>query len=360
MKQFKRHISLWLAFVMLSCSLAVGASAASAPMTAQAAALRISKKKLVLNKGNTYQLSICDTEGDEVWDWDMVWRSSNPAVAKVDYSGEVMARKAGKAKITVELERRVYTCNVTVEAPKINKKKATLKVGGTCQLKMKNTRQKPRWTSSNRKVATVSAKGKVSAKKAGTARVSATVNGDKFTCKVTVKAVKPKSSGTAAKAAREKLKKYIAAHGVTNSDGNKFIKVAHWVRGHYNQFAIIYDRGKKEFTFVVSNEGDGNEAALQMILPDRDTTYSAVKCAVVFSFGEGFVAEGTVNIKTYTKGANISFRITDPTYYPPETYNAAANLASTIFKLGMAGWELLLLEKKVGVTMNDLGFSAYH
>ena len=72
-------------------------------------------------------------------------------------------------------------------ATKISKKKATLKVGQTLQLKVTGTKKKPKWTSSKKSVATVSSKGRVKAKKKGTATITAKVGKKKYTCKITVK-----------------------------------------------------------------------------------------------------------------------------------------------------------------------------
>lgn len=85
---------------------------------------------------------------------------------------------------------------VTVEAAskvKLNKKKATVYVGKSTQLKVTGTKKKVTWKSSNKKVATVTRKGKVTAKKKGTATITATVSGKKYTCKVTVKDIALKS-----------------------------------------------------------------------------------------------------------------------------------------------------------------------
>ena len=70
---------------------------------------------------------------------------------------------------------------------KINKKKKTLRVGDKYTLKIKGTSKKVKWTSSNKKVATVNSKGKVKAKKKGTATITAKVGGKKYKCKITVK-----------------------------------------------------------------------------------------------------------------------------------------------------------------------------
>lgn len=76
-------------------------------------------------------------------------------------------------------------------ALKLNKTKATLFVGKKLQLKVKNLKkgQKVSWGSSNKKVASVSKSGKVTAKKAGTANITAKIEKKKYICKVTVKGV---------------------------------------------------------------------------------------------------------------------------------------------------------------------------
>ena len=71
--------------------------------------------------------------------------------------------------------------------PRLNKKKVTLYVGKSVRLKVKGTKKKAKWKSSNKKVAVVSSKGKVSAKKKGTARITAKIGKKKLVCRVTVK-----------------------------------------------------------------------------------------------------------------------------------------------------------------------------
>ena len=73
---------------------------------------------------------------------------------------------------------------------KISKKKKTLRVGDKYTLKITGTSKKVKWKSSNKKVATVNSKGKVKAKKKGTATITAKVGGKKYKCKITVKKAK--------------------------------------------------------------------------------------------------------------------------------------------------------------------------
>ena len=69
---------------------------------------------------------------------------------------------------------------------KLNKTSLVLPEGGSYQLKISGTSKRVSWKSSDKKVATVSSKGKVQAKKEGTAKITAKVDGKKYTCKVTV------------------------------------------------------------------------------------------------------------------------------------------------------------------------------
>lgn len=70
-------------------------------------------------------------------------------------------------------------------APSLSKKKLTVKVGQSKKLSVKNAEGTVKWTSNKKKVATVK-NGKVTGKKKGTATITATVDGKKLTCKVTV------------------------------------------------------------------------------------------------------------------------------------------------------------------------------
>lgn len=77
---------------------------------------------------------------------------------------------------------------------KLNITKATLSVGGSINLKLLNNKKKVTWKSSNKKVASVTKKGKVKAKKKGKASIVAKVGKKKYTCKVTVGKVSKKST----------------------------------------------------------------------------------------------------------------------------------------------------------------------
>ena len=132
----------------------------------------------------------------------VTWKSSNTKVATVDSKGVVTAKAAGTANITATLNGKTATYKVTVKnAMSINKTAVTVYVGGTpASYTLKATSAiggTVKYATSNKSVATVSSKGVVTAKKAGTAVITATAGKAKITCKVTVK-----NPSIAAKAAK--------------------------------------------------------------------------------------------------------------------------------------------------------------
>jgi hypothetical protein len=77
--------------------------------------------------------------------------------------------------------------STTAEAAvKISKSKATLEVDATLQLKIPGSESSIKWTSSKEAIATVNSKGIVTAVKAGTATITATVDSIDYSCSVYV------------------------------------------------------------------------------------------------------------------------------------------------------------------------------
>jgi len=127
------------------------------------------------------------------------YKSSNTKVATVNSKGKITAKKVGKATITVTMKSgATATCKITVQKAKVVTKKLTLSAKTVSLKKGKSTTltvtrnpvtatEKITWTTSNSKIAIVK-NGKVTAKKAGTATITARAsNGKKAICKVTVK-----------------------------------------------------------------------------------------------------------------------------------------------------------------------------
>lgn len=80
----------------------------------------------------------------------------------------------------------VMPCEAAAKS-KISKKKATLCVGETLQLKLTGGTGKITWSSNKKATASVSKKGLVTAKKKGSCVITAKRAGKKYKCKITVK-----------------------------------------------------------------------------------------------------------------------------------------------------------------------------
>ncbi|MBB2182410.1 Ig-like domain-containing protein [Lachnospiraceae bacterium MD1] len=146
--------------------------------------IKISSTSATLYIGDSKTLKITGTTKK------VTWSSSKKSVATVSSSGKVTAKAAGTATITAKVAGKVRTCKITVKTPiKISASSASLYVGDSKTVKITGTSSKVTWSSSKTSVATVNSSGKITAKSPGTATITASVDGKKLTCKVTVKAV---------------------------------------------------------------------------------------------------------------------------------------------------------------------------
>ena len=149
----------------------------------------------------------------------VTYTSSKPSVAAVAANGKVTAKAAGTAVITAKCGNYKATCKITVKKPSVKASASakTVFVGGTSQIKVKKTgvSGKVTYTSSNKSVAVVSAGGKVTAKKVGTATITVKCGSYKATCKITVK--KGSLKITSKTAVSVKAKKTTAIKAVATS-----------------------------------------------------------------------------------------------------------------------------------------------
>lgn len=140
----------------------------------------------------------------ELKDSGVMIKSSDPAVCKVS-KGKLIATGEGTANIKIYFsgyESKAVTKKITVKGGKVvkankitlNRKTATVKVGKKLQLKAtvapKNSTQKSlQWTTSNKKVATVTKNGVVKGIKKGSVTITVKIKGTNKSakCKITVK-----------------------------------------------------------------------------------------------------------------------------------------------------------------------------
>lgn len=110
----------------------------------------------------------------------VTFSSNKPSVAKVSASGVITARKSGTATITAKCGSLKATCKVVVKKSsiKVSRKALRIKKGKKVTLKVSATPEgKVKFASTNRKIAVVTSKGVVKAKKKGTCYIKVTMSG---------------------------------------------------------------------------------------------------------------------------------------------------------------------------------------
>lgn len=208
MKQLKRGLAFLLVLVMVMGSMGTGVMAAPTVKTGKKAAVKkvaITKpdtKTLVMKKGQSFTLKTKVTTSGKKVSKAVSYKSSNEKIVKVTKKGKLKALKNGKATITVTSKadkKKKATIKVVVKTPvtkvKLNQKEISLTEGETAVVKAtvspkKATIKKVSYKSSNKAVAKVNSKGKITAVAEGTAVITVTSkdgNAKKATCKVTVK-----------------------------------------------------------------------------------------------------------------------------------------------------------------------------
>ena len=203
MSMLKRILAIVIAAAVAVSILTVPEAEVSAATgkVKSVAVTNLPAKQLTLKKGKTFTLKSKVTVTGKA-SKKVTYKTSNKKIATVNAKGKITAKKKGTAKIYVISKadkKKKCTITVTVGTPvtkvKLNKTKSTMTIGKKQTLKATVTPKKASskavvWKSSNKKVATVTSKGVVKAKKAGTATITATAkdgSGKKATCKVTVK-----------------------------------------------------------------------------------------------------------------------------------------------------------------------------
>ena len=354
------------------------------------AAPRISSSKLTMIKGQSRTLKITGLKKGQK----ITWKSSNSKIVAVNKAGKLQAKAKGSATITGTVSKRKYTCKVTVHAPKLNKTAVTLKVGQTYQLKLSGTNQKITWKSSNSKIVTVNKAGKLFAKSAGNATITAQVNGIRFVCKVKIqkKAAPAKPAPTAAPAKPTptaapkpgiKLKNHILSKGKKANDGSVKIEL----NTHDESKKIDMDLG-----------GLGSSSSMQVSVDEyRSITYipktSSFKFYFRFSSHDNLKSDITLTFPMNSTAASLNFyfymsilpddesgtliatmsssaplsairnessnlsfhfqKLTDP--YEILTQKDASELANDTLDMAVPYWADLL--KGSGITLRSLGFS---
>ena len=229
----------------------------------------------------------------------LVWKSSDPRTVRVSASGRITAIKGGKAMVIAEAadgSGKKAICKVVVKAPVISvsfgRSGGKMYVGRSLQLSpvikpADATNKKCSWSSSNEKVAMVSATGKVIAVNAGTAVITAKATdgtGKKASYKITV--AKPVTIVSAVMS-NPRTVKIALSSGQKLTSANFSIKASTVLNGKYNYnipFESVTTKDNKIYTIALKRG------------------YKLSSSARICIYIKGLMGTGNSKIETYYSG----------------------------------------------------------
>lgn len=150
--------------------------------TQTAKVLKLEKSSMVMQRGGAFSLKLTrkNISGK------VTWKTSDKSIASVSQKGKVTGKKRGVATITAKADGCTATCRIRVVNASLSAEKLSLVKGKSKTLTVAGTGKKASWSSSRPSVASVGKTGKITARKKGTAVITATIDAVVLTCKVTV------------------------------------------------------------------------------------------------------------------------------------------------------------------------------
>ena len=189
-------VRIWMLAVCLTTAVQNSCTEPDVPVTS----IELNHTNLSLVIGQSQTLTVVKVFPENATDKSVRWTSSNTFVAGVESNGTVTAITAGTTDITATVGGVTATCRVNVSNPvvpvasiSLDRTTLTLEIGQTYPLtatvKPDNATNKTvSWSSSNTSVVTVDNSGKVTARSAGSANITAAAGSSYVGCTVTVTA----------------------------------------------------------------------------------------------------------------------------------------------------------------------------
>nr|WP_295256862.1 Ig-like domain-containing protein [uncultured Blautia sp.] len=277
--------------------------------------------------------------------------SDTKVTTGTQYTYSVKAFKTTKGKKTFSsYNKKGVTAIAGLYTLKLNSSRITLNPGKSYTLKVNGTKLAPAWKSSNSKIAAVNKKGRITAKKAGTAKITATLGGKKFVCTVTVKKASASSNKTVQN--YTKVKNYLNKNGGYSEDGSRYIEMA---IDADTTAVLSYDpkENKLDMGLTLRVEEENIVSIVDVVVncakPDTAKVYSGI-----FSGGVELYTTANMKPSTYTGKQNITFYNTSGSKANTEIQEAA----NATLQAAMAGTEYIL-RSKLNMSLKTLGFNAY-
>lgn len=159
------------------------------------------------------------------------FKSSNKKVATVNSKGKITGRKKGTCTIIIRTNGVTLKRRITVINPRLNKMSIKLVQGKTFKLKVYGGNGKVKYSSNNKRIATVSKYGNIKAKYAGSCKITVIRNGIKLVCKIKVTASK---YPVGLKYSFKQTKKNITRHMSETFNLSSYYKINNNAKSLYN------------------------------------------------------------------------------------------------------------------------------
>ena len=238
--------------------------------------ISLNKNTLTLYEGEDFVLNTTIVPENATYQ-DVTWSSSDSKIATVE-EGKVSAVKKGTATIKAEANGKYVLCQVEVLSSiaeiSLDKTELNMIVGDTETLTAIITpadatlREQIKWATSDENVATVDVNGKVKAVKEGTATVSATVEGKKAECLVSVDYVHVSSIDISQTEATLYIGDAITLSATLNPS-NVTYNTIEWVSSN-TDVVTVSEAGRVtavgKGTATVSAKSDGKEAKCSFVV----------------------------------------------------------------------------------------------
>ncbi len=232
--------------------------------------ITLDKSSLTLYEGEDYTLSATISPENATYK-DITWTTNDAKIVTVE-DGKVVAVKKGTATIKAEANGKSALCQIEVLSSlaeiSLSKSELSMIVGDTETLTAIITpadatlREGIKWVSSDKNVATVDDNGKVKAVKEGTATISATVEGKKAECQVSVDYIHVSSIDISQTEATLYIGDAVTLSATLNPN-NVTYNTIEWISSN-NDVVTVGENGLVtavgKGTAIVSARSDGQEA----------------------------------------------------------------------------------------------------
>lgn len=153
----------------------------------QASSIKINSSEIVMLKGKTRQLTarLYPTNSNE---W-IKWLSTDTSVVQVDDKGNIVTVGAGQCEVIAYSNEGTVQDSCTIYSMAMSNTTLRLEQYDTFNLYVDGAPEKPSWRTTNPRVATVSATGKVTGRMPGECVITGTVDGKTVSCYVRILAV---------------------------------------------------------------------------------------------------------------------------------------------------------------------------